>query len=72
MVLDATVAIQTLQLQAPPNDPAKDAYLNFIEQIRAAKEENDERYEAFKSGLDALLLQQEELEQLRQELFGEN
>lgn len=71
MVLNATVFIQPLQIQAPPNDPAKEAYLTFIQQIRAAKEASDQRYEAFKNELDALLLQQAELEQLRQDLFGE-
>ena len=71
IVLDATLAIQTAQLQAPANDPAKEAYNAFVDAIRIAKEESDQRYEAFKSELDALLLQQEELQQLRQELFGE-
>jgi hypothetical protein len=71
MVVKATTRIQTTQLQTDPNDPAFDAYKSLIDEMKAAIEESDLRYETFKSQLEALLLQFAEMEQRRNELFGD-
>jgi hypothetical protein len=71
MVVRATANIQTMQVQANPGEAAAEAYGTLIDDMQTAKDESDLRYESFKSELEALLVEFAEMEQRRQELFGE-